>query len=283
MDESTELPPPETENAISISNEYSIVNPSLYELSDSDDDSIQSLIFRLKQTILFSPAENKIHLQPERLPDEYIDNGRDSFERILVSNYRHHNVFEAEEKEMCNFTRRNTDRSLATPSPLSTSTYPSSSPSLPHLSFPPSESCSVAEKISQSDTTDLLLDPDNLLDKASSNDNYHSQQKYPYLHTLARWSPPPPPQQQQQQSSLYELSNSDSDDASTDAVIMRAKALTRQLQLRSGGHAILVGDEVIVSSLSNSSVSSESESESERISERVESCSSESSDEDSDD
>lgn len=258
------------ESAETLPNDYSISNPSLYELSDSDDDSIQSLIFRLKQFSLFSPV-NKFQLHPEGQPDDNIDNNGSNSYRYQASKY-----FEAGEREACN-SARSVSTLISFPSPLSASTAstPLSSPSLQQLAFQ-SESSSVAERISQSDLSDLLLD-ENLLGKTSSTD-YDSLQSYRNLHTLAAtWS-----QQQQQpqlvdplynSASLYELSNSDSDE-SIDAVIVRAKALARQL--RSSGRAIIVGDEVIVSSLSNSSVSSES------ISERVESCSSDSSD-DSDD
>lgn len=53
MEERADLPwePPETEEAKMLSIAY---HPSLYELSDSDDDSIQSLIVMLKQVSLFS-------------------------------------------------------------------------------------------------------------------------------------------------------------------------------------------------------------------------------------
>ena len=258
MEGRADLPwePPETEESKMLSIEY---HPSLYELSDSDDDSIQSLIFRLKQVSLFSPscAEN-FYLQPEGQSDINIYNNE-------FDSYQAFKCFDVAEREVYNNSARSVTTSVPLfPSPLSSS--PLSSPSLTFLS----ESSSVAEIISPSDNADLLMD-ESLLGKASSH-NYYSLR---YLHTLSTCS-----QQQPQlvdplenSPSLFELSSSGSD-ASIDAVIVRAKALARQL--RSGGHAILVGDEVIVSSLSNSSVSSET------ISERMESCSSDSSD-DSDD
>ena len=256
MEERADLPweAVETEEAKMLSIEY---HPSLYELSDSDDDSIQSLIFRLRKVSLFSPSVEKFNLQPEGQPDKNIYNNESDSYR-----YQAFKFFDVAEREVYNSARSVTTSVPLFPSPLSSS--PLSSPSFQHLTFL-SESSSVAEIISPSFNADLLMD-ENLLGKASS---------LRYLHTLPTWS-----QQQPQlvdplenSPSLFELSSSGSD-ASIDAVIVRAKALARQL--RSGDHAILVGDEVIVSSLSNSSVSSET------ISERMESCSSDSSD-DSDD
>lgn len=263
----------ETENMLiqtsnKSSNVYSIMHPSLYELSDSDDDSIQSLIFRLKQSSLFAPT-NKIHIQPVQ-PDESMDNELVSIhglERILVSNHQlqFSNGYDIKGGEMCSLTQLGSDRPR------------SSSPSLPSFPYAPSrsllditsESRGLAESISESGSAAVVLNG-NLLDEISP-DSYTSLHMY-------QWSQQPPHTvgPSEISSSFYELSNSDSD-ATIDAVVMRAKAFTRQV--RSGGHAILVGDEVVVSSLSNSSVSSELDS----VSERVESCFSDSSDNDSDD
>jgi hypothetical protein len=240
------------------------MHPSLYELSDSDDDSIHSLIFRFKQSSLFFTSTN---IRPELQLEECVDKELGVLRMISVSNHKlqDSNGYDIKGFDMCSLTQLgcqiNNRPRTSSPPLLSIPSSPS-----------PSGSCGFSEVISESSAS-LELN-DNLLEEACQ-DSGTSLHMYRNTHSLALRPHSVGPLVTS--ASFDELSNSDSD-ATIDAVIMRAKLLTRQR--RPGGHAILVGEEVVVSSLSSSSnVSSDLES----VSERMESCSSDSGSDDSDD
>ena len=241
------------------SNIYSIMHPSLYELSDSEDDSIHSLILRFKQSSLFFPST---HIRPEVQLEECMDKELDALKMISASNHKlqDSNGYDIKGSEMAQqLGNQFNDRPRTSSSPLLSTL---SSHSL-------SGSCDFSEVISESSAA-LVLN-ENLLDEACPDSS--TSLRYPHSLALRPKSVGP----LVTSASFDELPNSDSDET-IDALIMRAKLLTRQRQ--PGGHAIIVGDEVVVSSLSSSSnVSSDLES----VSERLESCSSDSGSDDSDD